>query len=362
MNVELTINWQFLSTPPALYAVTVFWRIKGSTAAYTSTSVANGESGTINITTIANSGDTINTACILEYEGYIIPNCFIGTATDCNPFLPDLVSPNPACTLSNRDYWEASVDATDKQSCRGVEVTCVKSGVISVHLVDPSQLLTNTWLNAPGGIPDLVLPVGTSFYATPNNYNSVTGKIIGDCWIINTPGSNVTIPPVVTLIESDQGNILPLVITLGCNNFNYSNCASTFTTSGNILVGETRTVCIDEKAIASFEPEADNSEFSHTLLGCCTGNGRTYTLTFNNPDVANYSTVTFLYGIANNTAQGAQFTHPLTDGIPYTTTCIVQDSIAAAYITAGTLLCETDFTTNIWLFENYVTIVDNGPC
>lgn len=364
MNVELTINWTFLTTPPTPFAMTVFWRVKGSTSAYTPVNVANGEGGTVTITTISNTTDTINTACTLEYEGYIIPDCFIGGATDCNPYLADLVSPNPACPTTNRDYWEASINATDQQNCRGVEVTCTESGVISVHLEDPSALETNTWLLAPGGIPDLVLPVGCSFYAIPNSYNSVTGYITDDCWIIDTPGDNVSVPPVVTLIESDQGNILPLVLTLGCNSFLYSTCTTNNKQSGNILVGESRILCLNAKFYDDglFEPIADNSVFEHSLSGCCTGNGRKYVLTFNNPDPANFSTVTFVYSIAGSTAQGEQYTHSLTDGVPYTTTCTVEGSIAAAYISSGTLLCETDYATNAWLFDNYVTIVPSDPC
>ena len=363
MNVELTINWTFLTTPPTPFAMTVFWRVKGSTSAYTPVNVANGEGGTVTITTISNTTDTINTACTLEYEGYIIPDCFIGGATDCNRYLPDGITLNSACPVSDRDYWEATIDATDEQSCRGVEVNCIRSGALTAHLVDPSALETNTWLDA--GYPDIIVTdenTGSGFYAYPNTYNAGTGEISGDCWVVD-PGSNYTTAPTAFLVTSDQGNDLELVVTMGCNNFTYTNCRTNIKPSGNIMLGDSRTLCINAQFYVDepFDPVADDSVFEHSLLGCCTGNGRSYTLTFNTPDALLYSTVTFAYNIANTTEQGQQYTHVLNNTTPFTTVCIVEGSIVAAYLTGG-LACQADNITNAWLFDEYVTIVDNGPC
>ena len=361
MIVELTLNWTFLATPPSPYAMTAFWRVKGSTSPYTSSSISNGQDGTINIVTISNSTDTIITACTLEYEGYIIPDCFIGGATDCNPFLTDGVTPNPACTVTDREYWEATVDAIDQQSCRGVEVTCTGSGALSVHLLDPTQLDTNTWAS----FPDIIVTdenTGSAFYAYPNSYNPGTGEINGDCWTFD-PGNNYSYAPTAFLVTSDQGKDLELVVTMGCNNFTYFNCLTNAKPSGNILLGETRTLCVNAKFYVDepFNPVADDSVFTHALSGCCTGNGHKYTLTFNSPDALLYSTVTFAYNIANTTEQGQQYTHTLNNTTPFTTVCIAEGSIVAAFLTGG-VVCQTDNSTNAWLFDDYVTIVDNGPC
>ena len=68
----------------------------------------------------------------------------------------------------------------------------------------------------------------------------------------------------------------------------------------NILLGETRTLCVNAKFYVDepFNPVADDSVFTHALSGCCTGNGHKYTLTFNSPHALLYSTVTFAYNIA----------------------------------------------------------------
>ena len=360
MLVELTVNWTYLTTPVVPFPAIVYWRLKGGTS-YSNVNVADGTTATI--TTINDSSTTLNTTCILEYEGYVIPLCFVGDATDCNPFLSDGVTLNPACSTSNRSYWDATVDATNNQSCRGVEVSCTKSGVYAIHAVDPDLMFQQTYLNGVDGVPNVIITnqgIGNGFSAIAFDYDAFTGYILQDCWIV-TQGQNYNSTPTITLSPSDTGEVIVMEVTMACNDFTYKDCKSGTQTSGQVLLGESRTVCMPNFEYSGFTPTATNSVFEKSLGGCCTGNGKKYTLTFTSPDPAAYPKVDYTY-VTANTLGTAQTSATLFHGVPYTTSnCIVIGSFAAI-TPSPEIPCQTDSETNAWLFNNHVLISNPVDC
>lgn len=359
MLVELTVNWAYTTTPASPFPSRVYWRLKGATS-YSLQSVADGTTTTI--TTITNSQDTLDTPCILEYEGYVIPECFVGTATDCNPYLADGVTVNSACPTTNRSYWTATINATTNQSCRGVEVNCVKSGVYAIHAADQDALFTEVWANpgptvsATGGAP------GSGFGAVPapGAYNSTTGRMEKDCWVI-TQGNNYPSAPTVTLSRSNGGVDISMIVTMACNDFTYTDCKSGAQTSGQVLLGESKTVCMPFDDYSTFVPSAVNSIFEKSLGGCCSGNGQRFTFLFTSPDPVAYPSVVFSY-LTSSPGGGAQTEAMLNHGVPYTpTNCIGLGSISA-YTPDTVIACKTDTQTNIWLFNNHVLITPGAVC
>lgn len=359
MLVELTVSWDYTTTPPNPFPARVYWRLKGATS-YSIQNVANGTTTTI--TTINDSAATLNTPCDLEYEGYVIPECFVGTATDCNPYLSDGITPNPACTTSDRSYWNDTVDATNEQACRGVTVSCESSGVYAIHAVNQTQFFAQQWA-APGpvvlvsgGAPG----AGFSAIPAPGAYNSTTGFMVKDCWTV-TQGNGYTTAPTVILSRSNAGVDVAMEVTMACNDFTYQDCKSGTQTSGQILLGESRVVCMPNFEYSGFTPTATNSVFEKSLGGCCTGNGKRYTLTFTSPNPALYSMVDYAYTGAS-TMGSAQTVQTIYHGVPYTTSnCIVIDSFAA-FTPSPEVTCETDSETNAWLFNNYVVITPGVDC
>ena len=366
MLVELTVNWAYASTPVVPFPARIYWRLKGNTS-YSIQDVGDGTTTTI--TTINDSSTTLTTACSLEYEGYVIPLCFVDTATDCAPFLYDrdtgLESPNPSCPTTDRSYWDATIDATNNQSCRGVTVSCTKSGVYAIHAVDPDLMSAQTYTN--DGFPTIVATGGGSGFGfgamiNASAYDDVNCVITKDCWIV-TQGSNYNTPPTVKIAASDDGIEIPMIVTMACNDFLYSGCkvAQGTLKSGEILLGESKVVCMTNEEYDKFTPSATNSVFEDSLGGCCTGNGKKYTLTFTSPNPVLYPTVYYTYTVATTSDQG-QSVEPLYHGVPYqTSNCCVDGSVTAYGITPN-VACSTDFETNIWLFNNHVTVVPFADC
>ena len=364
MLIELQLNWTFLTTPSNPQAVTAYWRVAGSTGAYTPSSISNGQDGSMTITTLNDTSSTITTACTLQYEGYIIPDCFIGTATDCSPFLyshDGLESPNPACTYTDRIYWTASIDATDKQGCRGVSVSCTKSGVLSARISNPANMKLATW----DDVPNIIVTDSN----TGSGFNAIPHFMVGPGGIINltencftvTPGSLYSYAPTAVLETSNEGYIFALELTMGCQTFTYSNCKSAPKNSGNILLGDSNVICMLDSAYDAFAPVASSSTFEKSKLGCCTGNGRKYRLTWSNPSPSLYPGVTIAFSLANTTNPGDQQFYTITNSTPYVITCCAEDSIVAYRSPTGNITCSTDRETNAWLFD-HLLIEDLGPC
>jgi len=364
MLVSLTVNWAYATTPPSPFPVTVYWREKGSTGAYNLQPVATGTS--ITITTISNASDTLNSACTLEYEGYVIPNCFIDGATDCFAFLDDLVSPNLDCPDGQRSRWSASVPALSYQACRGVKVTCESSGVLSAHILDPNGTLKNaTWDLNGGFYPDTVVTnqnTGGGFDAVVT-VNPVAGAITNPQCLTVTSGSGYTTAPIANLAPSQQGYVYQLELTMGCREFTYQDCQTNGQDSGHILLNDFRTICLPADEFDGFDPQATNAVFSKEQIGCCSGNGRYYKLTFSNPDPTWYSNVTFAYALPNSTNPGEQWSQvrSLSNSVPFEV-CAVEGSLVSYGPEPGGLVCKTDYQTNAFLFENHVLIEDLGPC
>jgi len=360
MLVELTVNWAYASTPVDPFPTRVYWRLKGSTN-YSLQNVANGTTTTI--TTINNTSSTLSTACDLEYEGYVIPECYIDDPTNCDPYLADGITVNPACPTTNRSYWTATIDATDLQACRGVEVSCESCGVYAIHAVDPELMFAQTY--TIDGFPIIEISdegTGTGFSAIArlDAYDDFTCQIIKDCWTI-TQGNSYTTTPTIKIAASDDGIEIPMIVTMACNDFTYEDCKSGTQLSGQVLLGESRTVCMPEFKYSSFTPTADNSVFEKSLNGCCTGNGKKYTLTFTSPDPVAYPTVdyTYLGAVVNGSAQTE---NTLYHGVPYTTSnCIVIGSIKA-FTPSPEVACQTESEINIWLFNNHVLITPGADC
>lgn len=359
MLVELTVNWAYTTTPASPFPSRVYWRLKGATS-YSLQNVANGTTTTI--TTITNSQDTLDTPCTLEYEGYVIPECFINDPTNCDPYLADGVTVNSACPTTNRSYWTATIDATTNQTCRGVEVNCVKSGVYAIHAADQDALFTEVWANpgptvlATGGAP------GTGFAAipAPGAYNSTTGRMEKDCWVI-TQGNNYPSAPTVTLSRSNGGVDISMIVTMACNDFDYNDCKSGAQTSGQVLLGESKIVCMPFEDYSTFVPSAVNSIFEKSLGGCCSGNGERFTLTFTSPDPAAYPSVVYTY-LGATPGGGAQTESTLLHGVPQVVSnCTVIGSLTA-YTPSPEVACQTDSETNIWLFNNHVVISNITSC
>lgn len=360
MLVELTVSWAYTTTPPNPFPVRVYWRLKGTTS-YSLQNVANGTTTTI--TTINNSAATLDTPCDLEYEGYVIPECFVGTATDCDPYLSDGITPNPACTTSDRSYWNDTVDATNEQTCRGVTVSCESCGVYAIHAVDPELMFAQTY--TIDGFPIIEISdegtgIGFSAIARLDAYDDFTCQIIKDCWTI-TQGSGYTTTPTIKIAASDDGIEIPMIVTMACNDFDYEDCKSGEQTSGQVLLGESKTVCMQEFKYSSFTPTADNSVFEKSLAGCCSGNGEKFTLTFTSPDPVAFPSVVYTY-LGATPGGGAQVEATLYHGVPVVVSnCTVIGSLTA-YTPSPEVACQTDTETNIWLFNNHVAISSITSC
>ena len=350
MIVELNLDWTYPTTPTSPYPVTIYWKRVGLTS-YSTFNMNDASVGTATITTVLTYTDYITTDCNLEYEGYIIPNCFIGSLTDCDP-------DGPSCPSSNRVYWTATVDATEHQACRSISATCDEGGVIGLN-IDPATLSAQTYtleptLNITGGD-------GVGFTATLT-YDSGTQKVTG--FTITNPGSGYTTLPTVEISPSDTPVTLELDVVVGCDTFEYTCCADGDSYVGFVNVGESVQFCVKpaETTLDPFVPGVANTigDYSFIVEGCCTGGSGTtrYQLTFTSPNSTLYPFLDVYYSEPGGKAcvEGIR----LLNGIS-ATVCAITGTLTAA--SASVTIPSSDLGDNNWLFSNYLTAtVVASPC
>lgn len=344
MIVEIELNWTFESTPSTPFPVTIYWRNVGDTV-YNTLNLYDGSAGTATVTTISTSTDGIDEGCTLDYEGYIIPDCFKGTLVDCDPDI---------CGDSKRVYWTSTADATSVQNCRGVVATCEDGGVIGLG-IDPVTLAAQSYTLAP--TINITGGDGTGLDIDVI-YNSGTSKVTG--FVINDPGSGYTVAPTVEISASNASVVLELDVIIGCGSFDYGSCGGGDNYSGYAQVGEHVQICVIAAESIPFTPSsvADIGTWSFDEAGCCSATGSTkQEITFNTPSLALYPTVYSYYSMLGTPTNSISLN--LADGVPVQVCGIVNSFTPSPVPFPDT----TDDFTNVWLFYTYVSFTEiDTPC
>ena len=126
MIIQINIDYTLAAAPPPAYQLFFYYRKVGDISYTQSTLSTPSISGTHTITIVSNMDDVIqdiNYPCSLEYEGYMIPSCFVGTPEETSEKV-DFTFSVPVTSL------------TDYQICRGIDATCTTGAVVGVRILD----------------------------------------------------------------------------------------------------------------------------------------------------------------------------------------------------------------------------------
>jgi hypothetical protein len=413
MLIELNVDYTLAAAPPPSFQLFFYWREVGAST-YTLQTLNNpGSSGTATITIINNSNGVItdpNTACSLEYEGYMIPSCFVGTPSEESEKV-DFTFSVPITSLT--DYME----------CRGIDATCTTGAIVGFKVlndpdtydvsqihIDPTLFIPPTWILVSGSGDPNNLP-------TFGNNNAVGGDGILMGFNFNgtiSSGANVSlknnsfflpvfqdIVPVRTnseaistnngfdsstvvkleLLNNDGDTIqLDVELIIACGAVSpvfYCGDPLLPRKSSYTPLGQTTRYCLFNKngnSEPGFEEAAFQELYTTDQYTCCqTTECRNYTITYlANPLPQLTGGNPVLFGLIANAIQleyidaaRERQTVTLSTGISQTINAI-ENTVRPFTTNVGNSPANGDYTINNTMIafsdSSFFSIVDNGPC